>query len=508
MIRGFLSVGGFTALSRLTGFVRDIFLSAILGAAGAMDAFSFGFRFTNHFRAIFGEGAFNAAYVPTYARALEQRGVGEAQAFANSMFAGLALVQLVLLALAWHFMPAVIGTLAPRFAQSPATFTLAVDLARITFPYLFFITLVTLVTGTLNAHRRFAAGAFAPALLNLAMIACLALAFLFPDAGHAAAWGVFVAGALELAFVVVAAARAGLRVRLAWPRLSADVRHFFKAVVPAVIGSAGVQVAMLADSIIAANLPEGSLSAIYYADRLYQLPVGIIGIAAGTVLLPEMSRRIAAGDPGGALHAQNRGMALTLALATPFFVAFLLLPELIMRGTFERGRFTAADSSAAAGVLLAYSSGLLAIVLIRSAVASFQARGDTRTPMFASLAAVAVNVALKLALYRSNGAAGLAFATAVGAWVNFALLAGLAMRSGFMRPDATLMKVAGAAAAGALALALVVLGAGGAAQRAAAAFGPMRHAAELALVGAAGAAAYGIVVIAALRGLGVRLKRW
>ena len=507
MIRSFLSVGAFTALSRLTGVVRDILLGAVLGAGGAMDAFSFGFRFTNHFRAIFGEGAFNAAYVPAYSRALERDGVEAAQRFAHQIFTLLLASQTILLALCWWFMPAIIAALAPKFSESPATYALAVDLARITFPYLLFITLVTLITGTLNAHRRFAAGAFAPVLLNLAMTACLALAFLFPDAAHAAAWGVFAAGVVELALLVTAAKRAGLATRAAWPALTVDVRHFFTTVVPAVIGSAGVQIAMLADSIIAANLPEGSLSSIYYADRLYQLPIGIIGIAAGTVLLPDMSRRLAGGDAGGAFHAQNRSMALTLALSAPFFIAFLMIPDLIMRGVFVRGKFTLSDASAAGSVLFAYAVGLLAIVLIRSAVAGFQARGDTRTPMAASLTGVAVNVALKLALYKTHGAAGLAFATAVGAWVNLGLLAGIGVARGTMRPDVFFGKTAAAVALACGALALAAWAMLAPLAQFSARIGELRYAGELALAGIFGAAVYAGVLVVALRALGVRMAR-
>ena len=505
MIKSLLSVGGFTILSRLTGLLRDTILSGVLGAAGLMDLFGFGFRLTNHFRAIFGEGAFNAAFVPTYARTMETLGAGEAQRFANQMLTLMFGSQLILLALAWGFMPQIIATLAPRFALEPQSYELAVTLTRITFPYLMFVTLVTLLTGALNAHRRFAAGAMAPVLLNVAMIACLFAVWAFPSAAHAAAVGVFLAGICEFALLLVAAARAGIAAEFYLPRWSGPIAVFFKAIVPAVIGSAGVQIAMLADSVIAASLPEGSLSAIYYADRIYQLPIGVIGIAAGTVLLPEMSRRIAAGDADGALHAQNRAMALTLALSAPFVVLFLLLPDLVMRGVFTHGRFSLADASAAGRVLAAYAWGLLAIVLIRSAVASFQARGDTRTPMFVSLAAAAVNVALKLALYSGFGVAGLAFSTAIGAWVNFGLLAALALWAGSMALDGALARIA---AATVIACAPLAIFAWFAPSLAGAHFEPLgawRHAAELASVGAAGALIYGLTLIAVLRLMGARL---
>src|ERR1700689_2524384 len=242
-----------------------------------------------------------------------------------------------------------------------------------------FITLVTLHSGTLNAHGRFAVAAFAPVLLNVAVVGFLGLAFLFPNAGEAASWGVVLSGVAQLALVAVAARRRGLLETVAWPHLSADVRQFFGALLPAIIGSAGVQIAIFADTIIASLLPTGILSSIYYAERIYQLPIGVIGIAAGTVLLPEMSRRLALGDHGGAYHAQNRTMALSIALAAPCFVAFIMIPDVIMRGVFLRGAFTEKAVEASAAVLTAYGFGLIAIVLIRAAVASFQAIADTTT---------------------------------------------------------------------------------------------------------------------------------
>ncbi|HEY8579270.1 MAG TPA: murein biosynthesis integral membrane protein MurJ, partial [Beijerinckiaceae bacterium] len=441
LARSLASVGGFTLLSRVTGFARDVVLGATLGAGMLADAFTVALRLPNHFRAIFGEGAFNAAYVPAYARVLETEGGETAKAFSAQLFTLLLGSQVVLLALALVFTRELIGLLAPGLLDDPEKLAHALLMTRITFPYLLCVTLVTLLSGTMNAHGRFAAAAFAPVLLNVGVVAFLAIAFLFPNAGVAASVGVLAAGVAELALMIVAARRAGVFAAFARPRLGPPVRRFFKAFVPAVIGSAGVQIATFADTIIGSLLPTGGLASIYYADRIYQLPIGVIGIAAGTVLLPEMSRRFSAGDDAGAYAAQNRTMALTVALAAPFFVAFLTISDLVMRGVFLRGAFTEEAARASAAVLTAYGSGLLAAVLIRSAVASFQARGDTTTPMVVALVAVGVNVALKIALYEPLGAAGLAAATAVNAWINFALLAALAMRRGDMRPDATLLRV-------------------------------------------------------------------
>lgn len=435
-----LSVGGFTLLSRIAGFVRDIMLAAILGAGPVADAFFVALRLPNHFRAIFAEGAFNAAFVPSYARVREQKGAEVAGIFADRIFAMLLSVQLVLLALALAFMPWVIRLLAPGFDHDGGRFELAVELSRITFPYLLLITLVTLFSGILNAIRRFAAAAAAPILLNLSMIVALALAAFFPTAGHAAAWGVLAAGVLEFLLLAAAARRAGVMVTWRWPRLDEDVRQFFRALGPATVGSAGVQIALFADTVIASFLTVGALSSLYYADRLNQLPIGVIGIAVGTVLLPEMARRIAAADEAGARAAQNRAITLTLVLSIPCVAAFVAVPELIVRALFARGAFTEADAATAGATLRAYALGLIPFVLIRSMVATFFARGDTLTPVKASLTGVAVNVAFKFALMGPLAQVGLALATAIGAWVNIGLVAWFAARANLLGFDARLLR--------------------------------------------------------------------
>ncbi len=450
MFRKILSVGGFTLLSRLSGFVRDVVLAAVLGAGAMMDAFSVALRLPNHFRTIFGEGAVNQAYIPAYARVREQAGEAAAALFANRVFTLNLIVQIVLLALALPLMPEIVRLLAPGFSSDPQRFELAVALTRITFPYLLFITLVTLLSANLNAIDRYAAAAGAPILLNIGLVAALAVAFLFPSAAHAAAWGVAVSGLLQWLLVAIDARRAGVGAALAAPRLDADVRRFFRAFGPAVIGSAGVQIAIFADMIIASLLPQGAYSALYYAERLYQLPIGVIAIGVGTVLLPTMSRLLAAGNEDGANKAQNRAVALTIVMAAPFAAAFLAMPELIVSALFERGRFDAAASQAAGAVLFAYAVGLPAIVLIRSQVSAFQARGDTTTPMLVSLAAIACNVGLKLLLWRDWGAPGLALATAAGAWINLGALFVLALRRGWTRPDKRLPLLIAITAAGAL----------------------------------------------------------
>jgi putative peptidoglycan lipid II flippase len=490
MIGRIFTVGGFTLLSRITGFARDIVLAAVLGAGPIADAFFVALRLPNHFRAIFAEGAFNAAFVPAYARIREQGGAERSGLFADRVFTLLMLSQVVLLAIALAFTPWVIGLLAPGFAEDPARFELAVDLTRITFPYLLLISVVTLYGGILNAIGRFASAAAAPILFNLSIMAALALAWLFPSAGHAAAWGVLIAGFFEVLLLGADVTRQGARPAFRWPRLDEELTLFLKRFGPATLGSAGTQVALFADTIIASFLTTGALSALYYADRLNQLPIGVIGIAVGTVLLPEMSKRLAAGDEAGAHHSQNRAVELTLLLSVPCVVAFLMVPELIMRALFTRGAFTTADAQAAAATLAAYALGLLPFVLLRNASITFLSRGDTVTPVKALAVSVAINVALKVALMGPLAQVGLALATAVGAWVNLSLLVWFAARQRLIVLDARLVRAIWRLAVAAIVLAIVLWLAQAPVAALFSQWTRLRYEAMLATLGVLGACAY------------------
>src|ERR1043166_5504581 len=440
MLGRIFTVGFYTLLSRLTGFARDIMLAAILGAGPVADAFFVAFRLPNHFRAIFAEGAFNAAFVPAYAHVHGEKGEASAKLFADRIFTLLFLSQVILLVVAWLFMPQAMSVLAPGFTDDAEQRRLAIELTRITFPYLLLITLVTLYGGMLNVMHRFASAAAAPIFLNLSMMATLALAAFFPGAGYAAAWGVLLAGILEFLLLAGDAARTGILPKFALIKFDEDVRAFFRALGPATIGSMGTQIALFADTIIATFLPAGALSALYYADRLNQLPIGVIGIAIGTVLLPEMSRRGTAGDNARAMEQQRRGFDYTLLFAVPFVAAFLAVPDEIMRAMFARGAFTKGDAAAAGATLAAYAVGLIPFVLIRSAVATFYARKNTATPVKAALIGVAVNVATALRIVGALAQVGLALATAAGAWVNLVLVIGFAARAGYLDLDQALMR--------------------------------------------------------------------
>lgn len=494
MIRSIFSVGGWTLLSRLTGFARDIMMAAVLGAGPVADAFYLAFRLPNHFRAIFAEGAFNTAFIPAYARVKTQEGDAKAARFADGVLSGVVVVQLAVLAFALMATPLVVATLAPGLADDPERFALTVGYTRITFPYLGLIAVVTLVGGVLNANERFWAAAAASILLNVAMVGTLSVAGWFPTAGDAAAWGVLISGFLQVGLLVFDAERHGLGPRFALPRLDPETRRFLIALGPAILGSAGLQLAIFADTIVASFLPQGAVAALFYAERIYQLPVGVIGIAAGIVLLPEMSRRLAAGDEAGARHAQARALELILLLVLPFLAACLIVPEEIMRGLFLRGAFTGEAARAAAQTLAAYAIGLIPFVVMRAFMSPFYARGDTRTPVIATLGAAMVNIALKVWLMDDFAQVGLAFATSVGGWISLALLIAFALRRGYGCGDAALVALLPR-------LALIGLGVA-AALFAAARFGApliaalpsLRDEATLALCIAAGGAAYGVLV--------------
>ncbi|MBV9566406.1 MAG: murein biosynthesis integral membrane protein MurJ [Bradyrhizobium sp.] len=491
MLGRIFTVGGYTLLSRLTGFARDIMLAAILGAGPVADAFFVAFRLPNHFRAIFAEGAFNAAFVPAYAHIHGEEGEGAAKLFANRIFTLLFWSQVLLLLLAWLFTPQAMTILAPGFSDDASQRELAITLTRITFPYLLLITLVTLYGGMLNVMHRFASAAAASIFLNVAMMAALALVVFFPTAGHAAAWGVLISGFLQYFLLAGDLATHGGLPRFARLKLDPDIRAFFRALGPATLGSMGTQVAMFADTIIATFLPAGALSALYYADRLNQLPIGVIGIAIGTVLLPEMSRRLTANDHEGAMAQQRRAFDFTLLFSVPFVAAFLAVPDVITRAMFARGAFTRGDAAAAGATLAAYAIGLIPFVLIRSAVATFYARKDTATPVKASLTGLSVNVALKIALMGALAQVGLALATAIGAWINLLLVLFFAVRAGHLAFDRALQLSIAKFAATGLVLAGVLWGTARLAAAHLTALGAHRDEAMLGLLILVGTAVYG-----------------
>ncbi|MDR3375481.1 MAG: murein biosynthesis integral membrane protein MurJ [Ancalomicrobiaceae bacterium] len=421
-VRRLGTVAGYTLLSRVTGAVRDLAFAAVIGAGPMADAFFIALRLPNHFRAIFAEGAFNAAFVPTYNETLTREGPKEASAFAGRALSAMIVLQVVLLVLAEIYTDEFLRLTVPGFSRDAHVAALAVGLTRVTFPFLASVTVITVLGAVLNAHGRFAAAAGAPILFNVAVILALPFANLLSAPPYAPAIGVLVSGVAQIILVQVALRRAGLAFPLLMPRLDREVSTFLKRVGPAIIGSGAAQIAAFADTFLVGGLPYGAASALNYADRLYQLPIGVIGVAMGTVLLPELSKLFASGNIEGARAAQRRAIRWSLILTLPFAALFLVFPSEIVSIVYQRGAFHAADVPRAAATLQAYSIGLIAVVLIRSVVAGFNARGDTRTPMLVAIVVLVFNVTLKVMLTGSIDVAGLAAATSAGAWANFIAL--------------------------------------------------------------------------------------
>ena len=437
MLGRIFTVGGYTLLSRLTGFARDIMLAAILGAGPVADAFFVALRLPNHFRAIFAEGAFNAAFVPLFARAHEGEGPEAARRFAEEALAVMTTVLLVVVLLAQLAMPWLVRGLAPGFEVTGERYGLAVELSRITFPYLMFISLAALFSGVLNSIGRFAAAAFAPIILNLVLITALLLASLHPATpAHQLAWGVFVAGILQLAWVALAARRNGMGLRLRVPRITARLKRLFRLMLPGAVGSGVYQINLVIDTLFASTLPVGAVSYLFYADRLNQLPLGIIGVAIGTVILPLLSRQLRGGQHGAASHTQNRALEMGLLLTLPAAAALIVLAPSIIGVLFERGAFGPDDTAATASALMAFSLGLPAYVLIKVLVPAYFAREDTATPVKIAAVCLLANVGLILALIGPLAHVGIALATAIANALNMVLLALILRRRGHLRLDA------------------------------------------------------------------------
>jgi putative peptidoglycan lipid II flippase len=436
LLRSVATVGSYTLLSRLFGFLRDILTAAILGAGPVADAFFVAQRLPNLFRSLFAEGAFSAAFVPLFAGTMAEQGKEKARLFAEEALAVLLAALLGFVLLGEIFMPAVMRVIAPGFSEDPVKFNLAVDLARITFPYLLFIALVALQGGVLNSVDRFAAAAATPILLNLFLIAALLLMDRFGwHDGRALAWAVTAAGFAQFLWLMSSCARAGLALRLPVPRLTSGVKRTLAVMAPGTIGAGVTQLNLLISTALASLLPGGSVSYLYYADRLNQLPLGVVGIAVGTAILPPLSRYVRRGDLAGAITTQNRGAELALLLTLPATVALAVLATPILSVLFQRGAFDAADTHATAAALTAYAAGLPAFVLVRVLAPAFFARQDTATPVKVAIAAMASNLCLTLVLMQFLAHVGIALATTAAGWVNALTLLVLLMQRGHFHFD-------------------------------------------------------------------------
>ena len=491
------TVGIWTAISRVLGFVRDVVIAAALGAGPIADAFFIAFRLPNFFRQLFGEGAFNAAFVPIFSQKLAQDKLKLSQTskpetpeppiesipdsnpdsnpesnpdsghyFANQSLALMGLGLLILTILGEIWMSGLVSLLARGF-QDALRFDLAVSLSRITFPYMLLICLAALYSGILNSLGKFAAAAATPVLLNLTTIAAALFPKLFPsidrvlaqlfggtwkietilpNIGYSLAWGILLAGIWQLAWLHRNAAHAGMRLRPVWfyrresptqpRRLSPAIAQLLRRMGPGLFGAGIVQVNLLIGTQIATFLPIGAVSYLYYADRLNQLPMAIIATAMGTALLPLMSRQLAKGENEAALDTQNRALEMTLALTLPCMVGLIVLAHPIIHLLFERGEFTPEATQATSQVLIGFVIGLPAYCLIKLFTPAFFARNDTKTPVRVGAITVAVNIALNLGFIAIGlGVVGIALGTALASWLNLAILILLLRRRGFYHMD-------------------------------------------------------------------------
>jgi len=443
LYRAFATVGSMTMISRLLGFFRDILIAFVLGTGLVADAFFVAFRFPNLFRRLFGEGAFNAAFVPLFAKKLEGESQQEAQDFARNIAGLLIIALLVTTALAEILMPWLIYIIAPGFDENPEKLNLTILLTRITFPYLACMSLVALLSGMLNALGKFAAAAAVPILLNIILIAVMSFAALFGwDQSHKAgillSWGVAIAGFAQLFLLAYCIAKNGYSLKPSRPKLTPDTKKFLKLSVPGIIAGGITQINIMIGTIIA-SLQASAVSYLYYADRLYQLPLGIVGIAIGVVLLPELSKQLRAGNTQAVMQTQNRSLEFSALLTLPAAVALFVIPLPLIQVLFERGAFDALASQATATALAAFAIGLPSFVLIKVFSPGFFANEDTKTPMIYAGISMVINVGVSLGLFPFLGHVGIAIATTIAGWANAILLGVTLHRRGLFEPDHQLL---------------------------------------------------------------------
>ncbi len=440
LLRAMATVGGLTMVSRIAGFARDLLTAALLGAGPVADAFFVALRLPNLFRKLFAEGALAVSFVPIFSESLQREGRPPAIAFAEDTLALMMTVLVPMTMLALAFMPAIVWVIAPGFIDEPDRFSMTVEFARITFPYLLMISLVALMGSVLNSLNRFAPFAAAPILFNLTLIAALlGLTPLVTTAGHALSYGVAAAGVAQLLLLAAACKMAGVRMRLVAPRLSPRIIRLFKLMAPAALGAGVMQLNLFVSQLLATFLPVGAVSYLYFADRFYQLPLGVIGIALGTAMLPLLSRQIAAGAGPEALATQNRATELGLFFSLPATVALLAVPGTIISVLLERGAWEPADTVGTAQALAAYAVGIPAYILVKVLATMFFARQDVKTPVRFAIVGAAANIAFGVILVFPFAHVGLALATSLAAWINAGLLGLALVRRNLVDLDRTLL---------------------------------------------------------------------
>jgi putative peptidoglycan lipid II flippase len=450
LIRNVGTIGGLTAISRVFGFARDMLLARVLGAGLVGDCFQLAFTLPNTFRRLFAEGAFSVAFVPMYSKALHGNegapGSEEsAEQFAGDVLSVFLWVLLAFSAVCMIFMPGIVSLMAHEYAKVPGKFELSVFLSRITFPYLFFISIVAMLSGLLNARSRFGPGALAPVLLNIIMISGILLGrHLRGDSGddhivgYCLAAAVSLAGIAQLLYLVWASHRAGVRLKVQVPKFTPEVRQLGKLILPATFGAGIYQISQLVDTFFATSLPQGSLTLLKMADRLNQMPLGIVGIALGTAILPMLSRHIHIGDHKEAQRLQGNAFEMATLLTLPSAAALAVCASAFCTAFFVGGRFKPEDGAIMAHIVVALVAGLPAYVIVKILNPGFFARSDTRTPVWTALIALIFNVGLNLFVVRKYGIVGLAAATACSASLNCLMLYAILHQRGWFRFSAKL----------------------------------------------------------------------
>jgi putative peptidoglycan lipid II flippase len=425
LVKSTATIGFFTLISRITGFLRDVLMANAMGASFLSDAFFVAFKLPNFFRRLFAEGAFNAAFVPSFAAILTSEGRQEARQFASEVLSVLLVVLLVLNAVFIVFMPWITPLFAPGFTDDPEKLHLTVVLSQICFPYILFISLVSLLGGILNSINKFAAPAANPILLNLCMIAGLLYLTDYTETpAHAQAIAVFIAGIVQLGWLIAICRRHDMLPSLLVPRMTKRLRSMLILMAPAALGSGVQQVNLLVDVIIASSIPE-AISYLYYADRITELPIGMIGVAVGTALLPMLSKQIREGALDKVHHTMNRGLEITMLFGLPAMVACLVIATPMINVLYLHGAFTAADATATAHALMAFAVGLPAFLAVKVLAPGFFANHDTKTPFRIAVVCVVINLVLNLILIHPFKHVGMAMATSAASWVNVLWMAKL-----------------------------------------------------------------------------------
>jgi putative peptidoglycan lipid II flippase len=463
LLKSAATVGGFTMISRLLGFLRDQLIAFTLGTGPVAEVFFVAQRFPNLFRALFAEGAFNSAFVPQFAKKVEGDGPHKAHEFAIEIFSVMLAWLLAFSAVAMIAMPLVMYVIAPGFSDDPAQRQLAIELTRICFPYLLFMSLTALQSGVLNSLHRFTAAAAAPILLNIVMIISNIVAWYFQTGntattGYIFAWGVSIAGVAQYALLAIACRRAGMPLFPRFPKLTEDVKQVLALSIPGIVSSGIMQINLVIATIIATSI-DHAVAYLYYADRVYQLPLGVIGVAIGVVLLPDLSRKLRAGDTQAAMNSSNRALELSLFLTIPAAIALMAIPVAILHTVFEHGEFKNDGTLAVAPALLVFAMGLPAYAMTKVFQPGFYARQDTKTPMRFAITSVVANIAASLVLSRYFSHVGIAMGSTIAAWLNAAMLGiALARRGHFAADDRLKQRLPRTILSGLIMGALLLLG--------------------------------------------------